>query len=323
MAQPTNLYSRYSAATNVREDLIDRITRTQPETTPLISAAGKATANNTFHEWQRDTLRTPNANNAAIDGNDATPTAKNPPQRVGNYCQIFQDTIATSGRAEAVKKAGMNSAMAYFKAKTYKELQRDIEAMVLSQNVAVIGNNTTASTSSGLGAMLYTNAQHGVGGSTPAQTSGVAGTAPTAGTTRAFTEAILKAGLQSVFVNAGKVPPALYLSPVQKGVFSQFAGIAVNRYQVANKSQGRIIGGADVYASDFGDLEVVPHYMLAGSTNIYALDPEYIEVAYLRPFQSTALGVTGDSIKQQVLVDATLRVLSESAQVKYADISGG
>lgn len=321
--QPTNTYSRYTANTNVREDLIDRITRTQPETTPIVSAIGTGTAQNTFHEWQRDSLRTPNANNAAIDGDDAAGSAKAPPGRVANVCQILQDTIIVSGRAEVVKKAGMSSAMAYFKAKAYKEIQRDVEAVVLSANPAVVGNNTTASKAGGLGVLLYTNAQHGVGGSTVAHTSGAPTTAPTAGTGRAFTEAILKAGLQSVFTNAGKVPAALYLSPVQKGVFSAFTGIALNRYQIGPKQQARIIGGADIYASDFGDLEIVPHYILAGSTNIYALDPDYLDIVYLRSFQSTPLGVTGDSVKQQVLVDCTLRATSETVHVKYADISGG
>lgn len=124
MAAPTNTYTRYTAATNVREDLIDKITQTNPEKTPIISASGTGMAENTYHEWQRDNLRAPNANNAAIDGDDAVATAKNPPVRVANYCQIFQDTISVSGRAERVKKAGMKSAMAYYKAKAYKEIQR-------------------------------------------------------------------------------------------------------------------------------------------------------------------------------------------------------
>ncbi len=97
MAQPTNLYDRYDASTNVREDLIDKITMTNPDLTPVVSSFGRATAKNTYHEWQRDALRAPNANNAAIDGDDATASAKSPPVRVANYLQIFQDTIATSG----------------------------------------------------------------------------------------------------------------------------------------------------------------------------------------------------------------------------------
>ena len=323
MAVPTNTYSRFTAGTNVREDLIDKITQTNPEKTPIISSSGKATAENTFHEWQRDNLRTPNKDNAALDGDDATGSAKVPPLRVANYCQIFQDTIVVSGRAERVKKAGMKSAMAFYKAKAYKELQRDMEAMVVSANPAVAGSGAVASKAAGLGVLLYSNAQHGVGGSTAAHTSGAALVAPTAGTGRALTEIILKGGIQATYIASGDIPDMVVLSPNHKGVFSTFTGIAVNRYQVEKKEQGRIVGGADVYMSDFGELEIVPHYIMAGSTNVFGLNTEYIDMAYLRSFNSEQLGKSGDSIREQVIADVTLRVTSEMANFKLADLSGG
>ena len=324
-AQPTNLYDRYDAGTNVREDLIDKITMTNPEETPVISMAGRDTAENTYHEWQRDALRAPNKDNAAIDGDDATASAKTPPVRIGNYCQIFQDTIAVSGRVEKVKKAGMKSAMAYYKAKAYVELKRDMEAAVLSANPAVAGSGAAAAKLGGLGVLLYSNAQHGAGGSTTAHTAGAPTVAPVAGTPRAFTETLLKAAVQATYIASGKVPPAVYVSPAHKTVFSGFAGIAVNRYNVASRkdAQAKIIGGADVYGSDFGDLEVVPHYIMAGSTMVFGLQPEYIDMAYLRSFQSTPLGKTGDSTREQVLVDVTLQVTSENVHFKIADLSGG
>ncbi|MGJ7500075.1 SU10 major capsid protein [Variovorax sp. ZT5P49] len=323
MAQPTNLYDRYDAGTNVREDLIDKITMTNPEETPVISSFGRAAAENTLHEWQRDNLRAPNKDNAAIDGDDATASNKTPPVRVGNICQIFQDTIAVSGRVERVKKAGMKSALAYYKAKAYKELQRDMEAMTLSANPAVAGSGAAAAKSGGLGVLLYTNAQHGAGGSTVAHTSGAPTTAPTAGTPRAFTEALLKAAVQAAYTSSGKIPPAAYMGPNHKSVFSAFTGIALNRVEIKEKKQARIIGGADVYTSDFGDIEIVPHYIMAGSTNVYGLNPEYGDAVYLRPFQSEPLGKSGDSTKEQVLVDATVRVTSENVHWKIADLSGG
>lgn len=323
MAAPTNTYSRYTANTNVREDLIEKITQTNPEKTPIISSAGKGTAENTYHEWQRDNLRTPNKDNAAIDGDDATASAKVPPARVANYCQIFQDTISVSGRAEVVKKAGMKSALSYYKAKAYKEIQRDMEAMVVSANPAVAGSGAAASKSGGLGVLLYTNSQHGVGGSTVAHTSGAPLTAPVAGTARVFTEIILKAGLQSAYIASGDIPDAVYLSPNHKAAFSAFAGIAVNRNQVEKKKQATIVGGADVYMGDFGELEIVPHYIMAGSTNIFALKSEYLDMVYLRSFQNKPLGTSGDSTREQVLVDSTVRVTSEMCHVKFADLSGG
>lgn len=323
MAVPTNTYTRYTAATNVREDLADFIARQDPESTPIISSAGKAKAMQTAHEWSRDSLRAPNADNAAIDGDDATNSAKTPPQRVGNYCQIFQDTVQVSGRAEVVDKAGMKSALAYNKAKMYKELMRDMEKMVVSSNVAVLGSGAAAAKAAGLGALIYTNANHGVGGSTVAHTSGFATVAPTAGTGRALTDTIYKATLQTTYTNAGKVPKAAYFSPAHKVVASGFTGIAQNRFEVKGTNQGAIIGAADVYVSDFGAVNHVPHYMMAGSTNVYGLDLDEIKIAYLRPFQSTPLAKTGDSIREQVLVDATLRVEAEKACFKISDLTGG
>jgi hypothetical protein len=323
MALPTNTYTRYTAATNVREDLADFIAMQDPEKTPIISSAGKATATQTSHEWNRDALRSPNADNAALDGDDATGSAKTPPARVGNYCQIFQDTVVISGRAEKVDKAGMKSALAYNKGKMYKELMRDIEKMVVSNNVAVLGSGAVAPKAAGLGPLIYTNANHGAGGSTVAHTSGFATTAPTAGTARALTEAIYKNILQTTYTNSGEVPEAVYFSPGHKVVASGFTGIAQNRFEVKGKSQGTIIGGADVYVSDFGAMTHVPHYMMAGSTNVFGLSLDEIKIAYLRPYQSKPLGPSGDSTREQCLVDATLRVEAEKACFKIADLSGG
>lgn len=323
MALPTNTYTRYTAATNVREDLIDKITMTNPTQTPVISAFGRATATSNYHEWQRDNLRAANKDNAALDGDDATASAKTPPARVANYCQIFQDTVTVSGRAEKVKKAGMTSAMAYNIAKAMKELQRDMEAMVLSANPAVAGSQAVAPKSGGLGVLIYTNASHGVGGSTTAHTSGAPTVAPVAGTARTFTETLLKGVVQTTYTASGGIPPAVYLSPSHKSIFSSFAGIAVNRYQIGKgkNEQGRVIGGADVYVSDFGELEIVPHYLLSGASTVYGLDPEYGDIAYLRGFETTEMGKTGDNWKKQVLVDATVRVTSELAMFKIADLT--
>jgi len=323
MTLPNNIYTRHTAATNVREDLADFIAMQDPETTPISSSAGKAKAMQTFHEWSRDALAAPNADNAAIDGDDATGTAITPPDRVGNYCQIFNKTIVISRRAESVDKAGMKSAIAYNKVKAYKELMRHLEKSIVSSNIAVVGSGVAAPKSAGLGVLLYTNAQHGSGGSTVAHTSGAATTAPTAGTARAFTKTLLDNACQATYISSGQVPEALYMGPAHKTVASTFTGIAANRYEVKGTNQGAIIGGADVYVGDFGAMTFVPHYMMAGSTNVYGLKRSEIKVAYLQPYKSTELGKTGDSVKYQCLLDATLRVEAEKACFKIADLSGG
>ena len=70
MAAAASTYTRYTAANNVREDLADFISRQDPESTPIISSAGRAKASQTLLEWSRDGLRAPDADNAAIDGDD-------------------------------------------------------------------------------------------------------------------------------------------------------------------------------------------------------------------------------------------------------------
>ena len=113
------------------------------------------------------------------------------------------------------------------------------------------------------------------------------------------------------------------MSPNHKGVFSTFTGIAVNRYQVGKKEQGRIVGGADVYMSDFGELEIVPHYLMAGATDVHLINTEYGEVVFLDGFRTQEIGTTGDSQKNLITADVTFAVRAPSAFGKAADLSGG
>jgi hypothetical protein len=321
MAQPTNTFDRYDVNSSVREDLIDKIFNTSPEETPVTSGLGKSTATNTYHEWQRDSLAAANKDNALIDGDDFAGQALTGTERIGNYCQIFSKQPVVSRRADIVNKAGQKTAMAYQTAKMMKEMKRDMEAAVLSSNVAVAGNSTTASKLAGLGAMIYTNISSGAGGSTPAHTSGAATVAPTAGTPRAFTETLLKTVVQAAYTNSGMIPRQVVMSPNHKTLFSAFTGIAVNRYQVGKKEQGRIIGGADVYMSDFGELEIVPHYIMSGSTQVFGVNPEYANMAFLDGFKPKEIGDTGDSKKKLITADVTLRLDAEKAMFKIADLT--
>lgn len=322
MAQPTNLYDRYDENPSVREDLIDKIYNVDPEEVPVSTMFGRGeAATNTFHEWQRDALAAANKDNALIDGDDFSAQALTPTNRVGNYCQIFSKQPAVSRRANIVKKAGKSKSMSYQKAKLMKEMKRDIEAAILSKNVAVAGTNVAASKLGGLGVLLYTNASHGGAGATAAHTSGAPTVANTAGTNRAFTEVLLKASAQQIYTASGKVPPMAVVSPSHKVTFSGFTGIAVNRYQVGKKEQGRIIGGADVYASDFGDIEVVPHYLMAGADVVFLLNPEYGEMSFLDGFRSEEMGKTGDSEKVLVTADLTLVVTAEKAMGKVDNLT--
>ena len=60
---------------------------------------------------------------------------------------------------------------------------------------------------------------------------------------------------------------------------------------------------------------------MAGADYVLGLNTDYIDIAYLRGFTSTPLAKVGDSDREQVLFDATLRVTSEVAQFKLDNLT--
>jgi len=321
MAVPTNLYQRDSLKGN-REDLIDKIFQTSPTETPISSAAGKVTATSTFHEFQRDALATANKDNAQVDGDDIGLQAQTSTDKVGNYCQIFAKVIGTSRRANIIKKAGRGSEQSYLRAKAMLELKRDVEAMVVSNNPAVNSTTSVAGKSAGLGVQLYKNLSSAVGGSTTSWTTGAPTVAPVTGTPRAMIVGYLNTVQQSIFTNSGVQPDMIVMGPAHKAVFSTFTGIAQNRLDTGKK-QGAVVTGADIFIGDFGTLQVVPHYLMAGATDAYLLNLDYIDIANLDGVKTSALAKTGDSEKELITLDCCLAVRSSDAQGKIAGLSGG
>ena len=103
------------------------------------------------------------------------------------------------------------------------------------------------------------------------------------------------------------------------------AGIAAQRYMAPTNAPTTIIGAADVYLSDFGTLSVVPSRFM-NSTNsaddvAFLLDPDMAAVAYLRPFTTNELAVTGDNESTQLLAEFTLEVRNEAAHGIIADLT--
>ena len=108
--------------------------------------------------------------------------------------------------------------------------------------------------------------------------------------------------------------------------FATFAGIAAQRYMAPADQPTTIVGAADVYMSDFGTISVVPNRFMVASNSAddvaLVLDPEFAEVAYLRPFETNDLAIAGDQAnKQQLIAEYTLGVLNEGAHGIIADLS--
>ena len=89
MAIATNTSLTYSSVA-IREDLSNVIYSIALLDTPFFSGCSKQSVDNTFFEWQTDTI-TAGAVNRKIEGDDSiAATARVLPTRLGNYAQISQ-----------------------------------------------------------------------------------------------------------------------------------------------------------------------------------------------------------------------------------------
>jgi hypothetical protein len=325
MAIPTNLWQKTNTGfKGAREDLLDKIFNTSPTETPITSAMGRVTATSDFHEWQTDALASADPANKMVEGDDATLAVITGTSRLGNHLQTFNGSVGVSRRAQIIKKAGRATEMAYQKGKKMLELKRNIEAMVLSPTqVAIAATVSVAGQSGGLGVQCVSNPLHNGAGATAAWTSGAPTAAITAGTNRTFTKALLDTACQNVFTTSGQFSEMLVVSPNHKGLFSAFASVAQNRIEVkGNKNaQATIVGGAEVYLSDFGGISVVPHYLLAASDTAYLLNTDYLDLAFLDGFVTSDLAKTGDSERILITADACLAVRAPTSQAKITNLT--
>jgi len=311
MTQPTETFDSYDSI-GTKEDLSDVIYNITPTQTPFLSMSGRTKAEQTLHEWQTDSLAAVDGNNAVIDGDDATHDAVAATTRESNRTQISDKVISISGTQEVVNKAGRKSEMAYQIAKKSKELKRDMETILTGKQNLLAGNSTTARLTRCLESWITTNISHGATGSTSA---GVV----TDGTQRPLTEALMKTELQSCWTEGGD-PATLMTGAFNKGVISGFAGLAPLRRETGgSNAQASILGAADVYISDWGELKVVPNRFSRDRT-LLILDMEMWAVAYLRPFRVQPLSKTGDSERRQLIVEYSLEARNEKASGKVADV---
>jgi hypothetical protein len=322
MTMPTNTFATYSAIGN-REDLSDMIYRIDPTDTPFMSSVEREKATGVKHEWQTQALAAADATNAQLEGDDPNTNTTTPTVRLGNNCQISYKVARVTGTQQAVEHAGRDNEMAYQEMLKGMELKRDLELILLSNTATVAGNGTTARKTASVLSWLKSNTSAGASGSDPSAADGT-GTR-TDGTQRAFTEALLKGVLSSIWTNGGK-PNIVMVGAFNKQVFSTFTGRSTAFEEASSK---KIVASVDAYESDFGRLKVVPNRFmrLDGSSRVgreaLVLETEKWAVAFLngRNMISIPLAKTGDSERRQILAEYALVARNEKASGVVADLT--
>lgn len=325
-AQADVTSGRNNADVSQREDLANFITMITREETPFISSIGKAKATAIYHEWQTDELAAP-GNSRLAEGTDfdsGSVTVGPHRTRLGNYTQINGKQLAVSGTRRAVDQAGVADEYAYQLKKRGTELRRDVEFdAVHSYNVA-----SASGTRSMGGYQSFINDASTVNyiGDFEAPTTTNAGTATVTGvsaadnTRGALALSDIDAVMQKIYEEGGKATRVM-LSPKLRRDFSDLIQAESNVRRNVDES-GKLRQSVDVYMSDFGDLMVVPNYIMGLANNVdfgngnvdvadfgaLIYDPMWFNIATLRPLTEVDVGQKGDSTVGMMVEETTLEV---------------
>ncbi|KGH27019.1 DUF5309 domain-containing protein [Comamonas testosteroni] len=289
------------------------IYRISPEETPFVSAISKGAASSVFPEWQTDALGAA-ANNKVEQGNNATIAATTPTKRVGNRTQISEKTFSVTGTQEVVDKAGRKSEVAYQKAKKMLELKRDIEFAAINNTTAVTAASGVAPQARGIAGWLATNNNLGATGVAPNPDTN---TAPTDGTLRSFTEAMLKDVGQKCWEQGGD-PSLLFVPAALRATFSGFTGVAQKTNDVKSKA-ATTVATADIYVGDFGTYTVV-NSRHQRARDVFLIDPKRWKLLTLRGMKATPLAKTGDADNWMINTEWTLQSNQEAASGAIRDL---
>ena len=299
---PTGKTNTGSAVSN-REDLSAELTILAPEDTPLLTLCPKIKASGTFYEWTVDSLSAP-VTTGISEGSDVTAFTNQFQKRgrLGNYVQIHRDDFLVSGLQQAVTSVGPAN-VAQAEAKSMRQLKRNIEATIASDNEMSVENGAgTPYQTRGLGKWLQTAAQAVNPVPTDYRT-------PSGSIKASLAETDFNALIGSIFNVNGEMNSLTLIagSAVRRAVsgFTRTSGAQGNTYQVTQDSTTKKITlSVELYDTDFGVIKVMNANPACQATGTgYVINPKYLGYASLIPMGSTRLENQGGG--ERGFVDAT------------------
>jgi hypothetical protein len=301
-----------SAVSN-REDLLDVLTILAPEETPVLSSAAKSKASATFVEWTVDSLSAPVTTGVA-EGSDVTVFTDKFANRarLGNYIQKFRRDYMVSDLQNAVDSVGP-AKIAQAEAKAVREIKRDIEATLISNNDRSVEDGAgTPYGLRGLGDWIDSSGPADV----PATYRTPAGSIHASGT---FNETVFNNLITSIYrVTGTSNGLTLVADTALRRVISDFARTSGSSdYSVRRVAyeggEATIKLSVELYESDHGIVSIV---------NMgYLVNPEFYGVAELIPLGSTRLPNLGGGERGYVDCAMTLLVKHPGAHGKITTLS--
>lgn len=312
MAKLSNSFATYNAVGD-SEEVDNQIYRTDPEETPFISAIGRGKATSVHPEWQTDALEQP-TNNKVVQGNEPTPAALTPTVMLDNRTQISEKTYAVTETQEAVDKYGRKSEVAYQDAKKMVELKRDIEYAALQNPTAIAAADATPPQARGVLGFIYQNTSIAPDGADP---NPMTNTAPTDGTPREFTEALLNEAATKAWDSGAKSNLSLYVPSSQR---AKLSGFDANSTKFTLTKDTTLNATIDVYRGDFGIYKVI-NSRYQRQREVFGIDPSLWKQRVLRPMKAIDLAKTGDNRKRMVNTEWTLQVTAPLGNFAIRDLT--
>lgn len=314
------------AGVSEREDLTNLISMISREDTPFLSSIGKTKAKAILHEWQTDELRAPATNVRAegVDFDDITESTQFR-TRLGNYTQIFGDTLSVSNTKQHVDQAGVKDEFKYQIKKIGTEIKRDQEFTAVHswQEKSGTDPRTMGGVQSYASDDLVWNAAAGAFESAGIYAgNGTFGAAYGVGVTEVAVDlADIDEVQQKVYEEGGKSTRVM-VSPLNRRKISAAAQLANSNVRRDIGESGKLRQSVDLYESDFGEVFIVPNWImgLTGTAGAGALeatdtpgdftaicyDPMWFNMAILRPMQEVDVGPRGDSTIGMLIEECTM-----------------
>lgn len=314
MAVVANSFDSYEAVGNYT-DISDMIYMISPTETPFLSTTKKGKAKNRVHQWQKDSLANASGSNQVVEGTTFAAESRSASTLLNNVCAIADKSPQVTGSQEAITHYGRKSEMKYQVKKSMSELKRDVETELLQNVAKVTGDaSSTARKLAGLQTWIVTN--QSIASDATAAT-GDGSDAHTDGTARALTESMFEAVLASCWTNGGN-PTKAYMNSFQKRKTAAFSG---NSTPYHDKSERKVYNSVDVYIDPLGnEVRMIPN-RFAPTDVVFFVDPEYVEITELRPFQILDIPRQGDYMGKLLLCEKTLKVGNEAAHGIVADLT--
>ena len=328
---PSATTGQGSAVSN-REDLTDVLTILAPEETPALSSANKQKATSTFVEWTIDGLASPTTAGVK-EGADVTAFTDQfaSRARIGNYVQKFRRDYLVSDLQEAVDSVGP-AKVAQAEAKAIRELKRDVEATILSDNDQQAETGAVPYKLRGLGEFIKSTAQ--TTNAVPADYRTPAASIDANGAS--ITEAQFNTVVRSIYRANGEANNLTLIADTSlRKQIADFARFSADSAVSANAgvrsvnydgNDSTIKLSVEIYQSDFGIVSIVnmnpetnPETVTGANANHdrgYMINPDYYGIHELIPMGSSRLPNMGGGERGFVDCALTLGVYAPAAHGK-------